>query len=81
MRLRAVLAKGELPRHLRGTVLPSSEDSDIHPNRHFRSAIGGILGALLGDGRIYLSGGSEHQVPAGGVLLAIVAEQSQEGVA
>lgn len=75
-RVRAVLAKGELPRHLRGAALPSSEDSDIHPNRHFRAAIGGVLGALLGDGRIYLSGGSEHQVPAGRVILAVVANQS-----
>lgn len=76
-RVRAVLAKGELPRRLRGTALPSSEDSDIHPNRHFRAAIGGVLGALLGDGRIYLSGGSEHQVPPGGVLLAVIAETNQ----
>lgn len=74
-RVRAVLAKGELPRSLRGDALPSSEDSDIHPNRHFRAAIGGVLGALLGDGRIYLSGGSEHQVPPGRVLLAVFAEQ------
>lgn len=78
-RLRAVLAKGELPRHLRGVALASSEDSDIHPNRHFRAAIGGVLGALIGDGRIYLSGGAEHQAPAGAVLLAIVAEQEEEG--
>jgi cyanuric acid amidohydrolase len=78
LRVRAVLAKGELPRHLRGASLPASDDSDIHPNRHFRAAIGGVLGALIGDGRIYLSGGSEHQVPAGGVLLAVVAEQTSE---
>ena len=76
-RLRAVLAKGELPRHLRGVALASSEDSDIHPNRHFRAAIGGVLGALIGDGRIYLSGGAEHQAPAGAVLLAIVAEREE----
>ncbi|HEX3951965.1 MAG TPA: ring-opening amidohydrolase [Stellaceae bacterium] len=74
--LRAVLAKGELPRRLRGVALPSSEDSDIHPNRHFRAALGGILGALIGDARIYLSGGSEHQVPPGAVLLAVIAEQA-----
>lgn len=73
-RVRAVLAKGELPRFLRGTALPSSEDSDIHPNRHFRAALGGVLGGLLGDGRIYLSGGAEHQVRPGSVLLAVIAE-------
>ena len=76
-RLRAVLAKGELPRVLRGTPLPSAEDSDIHPNRHFRAAIGGVLGSLLGDGRIYLSGGAEHQVPPGAVLVAVIAEQNR----
>ena len=43
-RVRAVLAKGELPRQLRSVTLPSSDDSDIHPNRHFRAAIGAFSG-------------------------------------
>lgn len=74
-RLRGVIVKGEMPAILRGTRPAALDDSDIHPNRHFRAALSGMLGGLLGDSRIFLSGGAEHQAPPGGVLLAIIAEQ------
>lgn len=74
-RLRGVIVKGEMPAMLRGTRPSVLDDSDIHPNRHFRAALSGMLGGLLGDVRIFLSGGAEHQAPPGGVLLAIIAEQ------
>jgi cyanuric acid amidohydrolase len=74
-RLRAVIVKGEMPALLRGTRPAALDDSDIHPNRHFRAALSGMLGGLTGDARIFLSGGAEHQAPPGGVLLAIIAEQ------
>jgi len=70
----AVIVKGEMPAMLRGTRPAALDDSDIHPNRHFRAALSGMLGGLLGDARIFLSGGAEHQAPPGGVLLAIIAE-------
>jgi cyanuric acid amidohydrolase len=77
-RLRAVITKGEMPALLRGTRPAALDDSDIHPNRHFRAALGGMIAALTGDGRIFLSGGAEAQTPPGGVLLAIIADTGQE---
>ena len=76
-RIAAVITKGEMPALLRGTRPAALDDSDIHPNRHFRAALGGMLGGLLGDARIFLSGGSERQTPPGGVLLAIIADQGE----
>ena len=77
-RLRAVITKGEMPSLLRGDRPAALDDSDIHPNRHFRAALGGMIAALTGDGRIFLSGGAEAQTPPGGVLLAIIADTGQE---
>lgn len=76
-RLRAVIVKGEMPALLRGVRPAALDDSDIHPNRHFRAALSGMLGGLTGDGRIFLSGGAEHQAPPGGVLLAVIAETEE----
>ncbi|GGI98454.1 ring-opening amidohydrolase [Neoroseomonas lacus] len=78
VRLRAVITKGEMPALLRGDRPAALDDSDIHPNRHFRAALGGMIAALTGDGRIFLSGGAEAQTPPGGVLLAIIADTGQE---
>ena len=77
-RLRAVITKGEMPALLRGTRPAALDDSDIHPNRHFRAALGGMIAALTGDGRIFLSGGAENQAPPGGVLFAVIADTSEE---
>jgi cyanuric acid amidohydrolase len=74
-RLRGVIVKGEMPAQLRGTRPAVLDDSDIHPNRHFRAALSGMLGGLLGEQRLFLSGGAEHQAPPGGVLFAVIADQ------
>jgi cyanuric acid amidohydrolase len=79
-RLRAILVKGEMPGSLRGHRPAALDDSDIHPNRHFRAALSGLIGAVTGDLRVFLSGGAEHQAPPGGVLLAIIAETPEEAL-
>jgi cyanuric acid amidohydrolase len=75
-RIKAVLIKAEPDRRgqvhgYRHTML---DDTDINAQRHIRAAVGGMSAAALGDGRIFISGGAEHQGPDGGGLVAIVAE-------
>jgi len=77
-RVRAVLTKGEMPVLLRGGRPAALDDSDIHPNRHYRAALSGMLGGLLGDGRIFLSGGAEHQAPEGGVVFSVIVEREEK---
>jgi cyanuric acid amidohydrolase len=47
-------------------------DSDIHSTRHARAAVGGLLAGLVGDPRVYVSGGAEGQGPSGGGPLCVV---------
>jgi len=47
-------------------------DSDIGATRHARAAVGGLLAGLTGQSDIYVSGGAEHQGPAGGGPVTIV---------
>ena len=47
-------------------------DSDIHATRHARASLGGVLGAVFGDTRLYISGGAEHQGPEGGGPVCVV---------
>jgi len=56
-------------RGLRHTMLT---DSDLNSTRHARAAVGGLLSALRGSGDIYVSGGAEHQGPAGGGSVTVV---------
>ena len=53
-------------RGFRHTML---EDTDISSTRHARAAVGGLIAGLAGTGAIYVSGGAEHQGPAGGAQL------------
>lgn len=46
--------------------------SDLDPDKHMRAAASGVLAALLGDCRMFVSGGSEHQAPDGGALFAVI---------
>ena len=74
-RLVNVLAKAEASpdgaiRGLRHTML---EDSDINATRHARAAVGGLIGGVSGTGAVYVSGGAEHQGPAGGGPIAVIA--------
>jgi cyanuric acid amidohydrolase len=74
-RLVNVFAKAEaspngLIRDLRHTML---DDSDINATRHARAAVGGLIGGVAGTGAVYVSGGAEHQGPAGGGPVAVIA--------
>lgn len=48
------------------------DDSDIHPTRHARALVGGVLAGRLKDTRLFVSGGAEHQGPDGGGPLAVI---------
>lgn len=56
-------------RGLRHTML---NDSDIHSTRHARAVVGGVLASLVGKTAVYVSGGAEHQGPAGGGPVAAI---------
>lgn len=63
-----LLAKAEASpdgrvRQSRHTML---NDSDIHSTRHARAVVGGVLASVIGHCELYVSGGAEHQGPAGG---------------
>ncbi|GIQ70624.1 ring-opening amidohydrolase [Xylanibacillus composti] len=69
-----VLAKAEADpsgfvRERRHTML---NDSDINHTRHARAVVGGVLAYVCGDPMIYVSGGAEHQGPAGGGPVAAI---------
>lgn len=72
-----VLAKAEADptgyvRDRRHTML---NDSDINHTRHARAVVGGVLASVCGDPMIYVSGGAEHQGPAGGGPVAVIFER------
>jgi cyanuric acid amidohydrolase len=74
-RLVNIFAKAEASpdgaiRGLRHTML---EDSDINATRHARAAVGGLIAGVAGTGAVYVSGGAEHQGPAGGGPVAVIA--------
>lgn len=71
----AVLAKAEASPSgsIRGRRHTMLDDSDIHSTRHARALVGGVLAGVIGDTMLYVSGGAEHQGPAGGGPVAIIA--------
>jgi len=74
----AVLAKAEAAPsgEIRGRRHTMLDDSDIHSTRHARALVGGMLAGVVGDTMLYVSGGAEHQGPAGGGPVAIIARQA-----
>jgi len=70
----AVLAKAEASPtgEIRGRRHTMLDDSDIHSTRHARALVGGVLAGVIGDTMLYVSGGAEHQGPAGGGPIAII---------
>lgn len=54
------------------------DDTDINAQRHIRGAVGGMVAGVIGDGRIFVSGGAEHQGPDGGGLIAVIASTRQD---
>jgi cyanuric acid amidohydrolase len=70
----ALLAKAEASPsgEIRGRRHTMLDDSDIHSTRHARALVGGVLAGVVGDTLLYVSGGAEHQGPAGGGPVAII---------
>lgn len=79
--LKAVFVKCEPDRRglVRGNRHTMLDDTDINAQRHIRGALGGLVSAVVGDGRIFVSGGAEHQGPDGGGLIAAIAERKHDG--
>lgn len=79
-RIAAAFVKCEPDRRgsVRGARHTMLDDTDINAQRHIRGAVGGLVAGVLGDGRIFVSGGAEHQGPDGGGLVAVIAEVPQE---
>ncbi len=69
-----VLAKAEAApdgqvRERRTTMLT---DSDINHTRQARAVVNGVIAAIVGDPMVYVSGGAEHQGPAGGGPISVI---------
>jgi cyanuric acid amidohydrolase len=80
-RIACVLVKCEPDRRgkVRGRRHTMLDDTDINAQRHIRGAVAGLVAGVIGDTRIFVSGGAEHQGPDGGGLIAVIA--AQEGSA
>ena len=76
-RIAAVLVKCEPDRRgrIRGHRHTMLDDTDINAQRHIRGAVAGLVAGVIGDGRLFVSGGAEHQGPDGGGLIAVIAAQ------
>lgn len=70
-----VLAKAEADPtgRVRGRRHIMLDDSDINSTRHARGVVNGVIASIVGDPMIYVSGGAEHQGPAGGGPVAVIA--------
>ncbi len=55
------------------------DDSDINSTRHARAVVNGVIASIVGDPMVYVSGGGEHQGPAGGGPVAVIAHAKTEG--
>ncbi|WP_082448201.1 ring-opening amidohydrolase [Xylophilus sp. Leaf220] len=73
-RLVNLLAKAEASPdgRVRGARHTMLNDSDINATRHARAAVGGVLASVVGHTALYVSGGAEHQGPAGGGPVAAI---------
>ena len=80
-RIACVLVKCEPDRrgNVRGHRHTMLDDIDINAQRHIRGAVAGLVAGVVGDGRLFVSGGAEHQGPDGGGLIAVIASQQQGG--
>ena len=68
-----VKCEPDITGQIRGHRHTMWQDGDINAQRHIRAAVGGLVAGILGDTRIFVSGGAEHQGPPGGGLLALIA--------
>jgi cyanuric acid amidohydrolase len=80
-RIACVLVKCEPDRRgkVRGHRHTMLDDTDINAQRHIRGVVAGLVAGVIGDARIFVSGGAEHQGPDGGGLIAVIT--AQEGSA
>jgi cyanuric acid amidohydrolase len=78
--IKGVLVKCEPDRrgNIRGNRHTMLDDTDINAQRHIRGAVGGLMAGVIGDGRIFVSGGAEHQGPDGGGLIAVIADRGAQ---
>ena len=76
----AILSKADPSSTVRGKRTTMYTDSDIASTRHARAAVGGALGALFGDTRLYVSGGAEAQGPPGGGPVCVIYEAQQSAI-
>ncbi|HEU0114884.1 MAG TPA: ring-opening amidohydrolase, partial [Thermomicrobiales bacterium] len=63
---------------VRGRRHTMLDDSDINSTRHARAVVGAVLASVVGDPMVYVSGGAEHQGPAGGGPVAVIARCEKE---
>jgi len=72
-----ILAKAEASPdgYVRGRRNTMLTDSDINHTRHARAVVNGVIAGLIGDPMVYVSGGAEHQGPAGGGPVAVIIEK------
>ncbi|MDP9354843.1 MAG: ring-opening amidohydrolase [Chloroflexota bacterium] len=64
---------------VRGRRHTMLDDSDINSTRHARAVVNAVIAAIVGDPMVYVSGGAEHQGPAGGGPVAVIARASDGG--
>ncbi len=78
-----LLAKAEASPdgRVRGERHTMLNDSDINATRHARAAVGGVLASVVGHTALYVSGGAEHQGPAGGGPVAALVRVAAVGAA
>ena len=62
------------------TLILDARSADKYALRHIRGAVAGLVAGVIGDGRIFVSGGAEHQGPDGGGLIAVIASQQRSAV-
>lgn len=73
-RVVGVFAKAEASPsgQIRGRRHTMMDDSDINHTRHARAAVAAVIASVIGDPMVYVSGGAEHQGPAGGGPVAAI---------
>ncbi|OGA72030.1 MAG: hypothetical protein A3G81_32150 [Betaproteobacteria bacterium RIFCSPLOWO2_12_FULL_65_14] len=65
---KAGIGRSGAVRGARTTVLTS----ELPPDKQLRAAASGVVGAILGTTRAFISGGAEHQAPPGACLAAVI---------
>jgi cyanuric acid amidohydrolase len=77
-RVAGVFAKAEASPsgRIRGRRHTMIDDSDINHTRQARAVVAAVIGSIIGDPMVYVSGGAEHQGPSGGGPVAVIARRA-----